>query len=272
MDQQSTSFEKRGIRVAAITPDSVAVLRHFSDRMRLRIPLLSDAGSHTIRAFGILNDNIPPDNPFFGTPFPGSYLLDREGRIKSKYFEPDDRERFTAAAILVKEFNTGAAPGQQITTPHLTLRTSASNAVAYPGSRFTLLLDVALPRRMHVYAPGVAKPYLPVAWDVEPSSALLALPAAFPAPRTLRLPAIRESAPVFENRFRLTRDIVVSLKPELESALNPQRQLIIRGTFRYQACDDKICYLPQTVPLEWRITIQPQDRVRVPAPLRGQAR
>ena len=29
------------------------------------------------------------------------------------------------------------------------------------------------------------------------------------------------------------------------------------GTIEYQACDDPVCYLPETIPVEWKLTLSP---------------
>lgn len=272
MGEKVEGFEAKGLKVAAVTYDSVAALKNFSDRAGIRYPMLSDEGSKTIRAFGILNESIPEDNPFYGVPYPGTYIVDAEGRVKSKYFEPDYRERFTAAAILLKEFNEGGVRGSEIGTPHLKLRTSTSNERAYAGSRITLVLEMELSERMHVYAPGVQAPYIPIEWKLDASKAWNTLPPALPAARTLRLEAIKETVPVFEGKVRLTRDIVVGQTAATAPALTPDGELTVKGSLRYQACDDKVCYTPRTIPLEWRIKVNPPDRQRVPAPLRGKLR
>lgn len=44
-------------------------------------------------------------------------------------------------------------------------------------------------------------------------------------------------------------------------------ELIVEGAFRYQACDDKECYPPQTIPLKWRLKVEKLDRQRAPAEL-----
>jgi len=41
-------------------------------------------------------------------------------------------------------------------------------------------------------------------------------------------------------------------------------QLEIQGTLAYQACDDKICYLPEQLPIKFEIAIEEQDEERVP--------
>ena len=38
-----------------------------------------------------------------------------------------------------------------------------------------------------------------------------------------------------------------------------------RGVFSYQACDDHMCYIPQKVPLTWKLHFEPHDTQRAPA-------
>ena len=38
----------------------------------------------------------------------------------------------------------------------------------------------------------------------------------------------------------------------------------IAGEFRYQACDDHICYLPEAIPVKWQVQVTPLDRQRAP--------
>jgi hypothetical protein len=49
--------------------------------------------------------------------------------------------------------------------------------------------------------------------------------------------------------------------------LGTNGELTIEGNFRYQACDDRICYVPKTVPLRWTIRVEPLDTERAPAEL-----
>jgi hypothetical protein len=45
--------------------------------------------------------------------------------------------------------------------------------------------------------------------------------------------------------------------------LQPVHSLTIKGTLSYQACDDRICFSPQSVPLAWTVSVRPVDRERV---------
>lgn len=105
LERSLEKFRAQGLGVAAISYDSPAVLRHFSERMGgFHFPLLSDEGSKIIRAFGILNHNVPEGHEFFGMPFPGTFLVDESGIVRAKYFEQMHRQRYTADSILVREF------------------------------------------------------------------------------------------------------------------------------------------------------------------------
>jgi hypothetical protein len=56
--------------------------------------------------------------------------------------------------------------------------------------------------------------------------------------------------PVYSGRFRLVRDIAIAEGAKVKGAVT------IEGTFRYQACDDRMCYVPKTVPLKWTLQVQ----------------
>jgi hypothetical protein len=42
----------------------------------------------------------------------------------------------------------------------------------------------------------------------------------------------------------------------------------VEGTLRYQACDDRICYIPQELVVKWVFQYAEFDRERVPVELR----
>jgi thiol:disulfide interchange protein DsbD len=132
-------------------------------------------------------------------------------------------------------------------TNHLRLSASASANRVRPGQRINLTLDVDLKPKMHVYAPSV-EGYIPIQWNMAPNAAIVAQPVVTPPPQMLHLEALDETLPVYSGRFRLVRDI--SIAPDAKGALT------IDGTLRYQACDDRMCYLPKTVPLKWTLRVQ----------------
>jgi hypothetical protein len=242
-------------------------LRHFAESKGIHYPLLSDPDSRVIRAFDILNQNFPPGHPWYGVPFPGMYIIDERGIVRAKYFEEDHRERYTASYVVTRLVDGGGHVQNQVETKHLTVVASSSDSVAHPGDRVRLILDVELKPGMHVYSPGVQSSYIPIDWQVPESKAWLAHPATYPPSKSLHLPAIRETVPVYQGRFRLARDLTIGQNPEVRPLLSASGDLIVEGALRYQACDDKTCYPPQTVPLKWTFRMQSHDGQRAPVGL-----
>ena len=127
----------QGIGVAAISYDSEEVLADFSQRRGITFPLLSDDDSEVITEFGILNtvayEGRGPnrDDPeviadvakyvslfgaspgIAGTPYPGTFMVDRYGRVTSRFFEEFYRERNTTANLMLK-IGAGLSPIEAI--------------------------------------------------------------------------------------------------------------------------------------------------------------
>ena len=267
LGQQQEAYQKIGLGIASISYDGAALLLNFAERKNLHYPMLSDPESKTIRAFGIFNDNVPKDNPAYGIPFPGMYIIDEHGVVKAKYFEDDHRERYTAASILVHQFNQDGAVKTSVEAPHISLTYGASDSGLSAGGTTTLILDIELKPGMHVYAPGVQGGYIPIDWKMPTSKGWIATPVIYPNSRKLNLPAIHETVPVYKSHLRLIRDVTIGQQAEFGPLLDAEKKLTIEGAFRYQACDDKECFPPQTIPLKWTFRIDKLDSQRAPLEL-----
>jgi hypothetical protein len=120
---------------------------------------------------------------------------------------------------------------------------------------------------MHVYAPGV-QGYIPIDWQLEEGgSAAKRHSFEYPASEVLRLEAIGETVPVYRGHVRIRREITFGQEAALKSLVSPTGELIVKGSFRYQACNDRRCYPPRDVPLEWRFKYEGLDRQRAPSEL-----
>jgi hypothetical protein len=86
----------------------------------------------------------------------------------------------------------------------------------------------------------------------------------YPPSVKLHLPAIDETVPVYKDHFRLTRDINIGPDAKVRAALDSSGNLVVEGTLRYQACDDRVCYVPQELPVKWTLQYAEFDRQRVP--------
>jgi hypothetical protein len=240
------------------------VLRAFAERRRITFPLLSDSDSALIKAFRIFNEDVPRNSPFHGIPHPVTYLVDGKGRIVSRHFEDDFRHRPTVGYILSEPAEPG---GMAYRDDKLTIATSASDARVRGGERIRLFLDVQLGPRLHVYAPGV-KGYIPVSWTQEESAAASAGEAHFPPARTVHLKAIGESVPAYQRTLRVYRDVLVGEAKDVQKLLATDGTLTLNGVFRFQACDDRKCYVPKDVPVRWRLRYEAHDATRVATGLR----
>lgn len=262
LERSLDEFREQGLGVVAISNDTPAVLKHFRDRIGgLSYPLIADEGSRIIRAFGILNHNIPEDHEWYGICFPGTYVVDAKGIVAAKYFEEGHRRRTTADSILVREFGVAGGTRIEIATDHLKLAAYPAQDRARRGNRLTLAVELTLPEKMHVYAPGVES-YEPVAFELDENPVLMPHETDFPEPEILHLEAIGETVPVYAARARILKDVTISPRYREET-------LVLTGTFSYQACDDRICYIPTEVPLRFELTLEPHDGQRAPEELRA---
>lgn len=264
MQQNYQAIRSAGLGLAAISYDSPAVLKDFAARKSIQFPLLSDADSKIIQSFDILSTEPKKGTPFYGIPYPGIYIVDPHGIVTAKYFENNYVDRNTAGLILLRQF--GIQPETHSTpveAKHLQLSVSATSDQARMGEHIALVLDVHLADRTHVYAPGV-KGYIPIDWHLVDSPAVTSASAAYPEAKLLHLEAINETVPVYDGEFRLSRDIIIASDKVITPLLDAQGNFVVEASFRYQACDDRQCFIPETVPLKWVLHFDHLDRTRPP--------
>lgn len=160
------------------------------------------------------------------------------------------------AGLALALAGVAAAPAASIETKHLTA--SPSVAAAAAGGLVTLALEVSPKPAMHVYAPP-QQDYIPISLTLQPDPALKAGVSQFPKPEKIRIEAIDETQSVYRKRFRILQ--AVTLAPAALDRARAAGGLTVKGTLRYQACDDTICYLPVTVPVVWTVALTPAGRI-----------
>jgi len=132
-------------------------------------------------------------------------------------------------------------------TPHLSFTASLSPDVVKQGGRLTLIVDITPKKRMHVYAPGTN--YRAITVTLNRNAALKPSKPVYPKPSIYFFKPLKEQVFVYDDPFKLTMTIAIG-------ALQPRTsRLKISGTLSYQACDDRVCYLPESVPLEWNLAV-----------------
>jgi len=261
LERSAQTFRDQGLGVVAISYDQPAVIRSFTDRKGgFSYPLLADPESEIIGAFGIRNSNFAEGTQGYGMAYPGTYVVDAEGRVIKKFFEQMHRQRYTADTVLLETFGVGGGKRIEVRTAQLALAAFASQDEVRPGNRILLSVDIALPAGMHLYAPG-AESYRPVALELVENPMLEVGDTELPAPESLYLEAIGERVPVFRDQVTLRREVTVS--PRLRSPA-----LRIDAVLRYQVCSEKICFPPAEQPLGFELEVVQHDTERVPEALR----
>ena len=256
-------IQRSGLGLVAISYDSVATLADFSTRRAITFPLLSDAGSATIKRYGIFNTTVVDTSNFtYGIPFPGTFIVDASGRVTSRFFEAAYQERDTISSVMVRIGGQIEAPATKVAAAHVALTTYSTDQIAAPGTHFSLVLEVVPERRVHVYAPGVSG-YRPIELTVQPQPGLLIRGAQYPKAEDYFFKPLNEHVAVYQRPFRVVQDLAIDASAQAAAALKDRTSLTITATLAYQACNDKVCFIPQSVPLSWTIALRPLDRERV---------
>jgi peroxiredoxin len=286
---RAASLQAQGLGIAVISYDAQEVHARFSQQRGITFPLLADVGSETIKKFGLLNPvpamALGPDkddpavkalvqryvsvvNPtarMVGIAFPGTFILDRQGRVTSRFFEDFYIERTTMANLMVRAgARNEEIAATKVSTGHLEVTTYTTDRDIAPGNRFSIVLEITPKPGIHVYAPG-AKDYRVVTLDIPSSQPFLrADPITYPASEIYHFKPLDERVPVYQKPFRLVREVVLDGQPQAQAAYRGKDSLTISGTLEYQACDDRICFNPVALPLSWTVGLRPL--VREPAP------
>ena len=289
LQERQEELRGRGLRVVAISYDTEEVLSAFATRRGITFPLLSDDDSAVITDFGILNtvaaEAVGPnrDDPavvadavkyvsvfgasqnIVGTPFPGTFMLDGQGRVTSRFFEAFYRERNTTANVMLR-LGVGLSPIAAIegSTAHLKLTAYPSNPNITVGTRFSVAVDIEPNENMHLYAPGAEQMgYRVVGLTLAEVPHIRFEPVEFPESEIYHFEPLDERVPVYQQPFTLLQEAVVSGEPEAAEALAEIDAVTLTGTLDYQACDDTLCFDPVSVPLSFTLDVETLDRQRV---------
>ena len=289
LQERQEELRGRGLRVVAISYDTEEVLSAFATRRGITFPLLSDDDSAVITDFGILNtvaaEAVGPnrDDPavvadavkyvsvfgarqnIVGTPFPGTFMLDGQGRVTSRFFEAFYRERNTTANVMLR-LGVGLSPIAAIegATAHLKLTAYPSNPNITVGTRFSVAVDIEPNENMHLYAPGAEQMgYRVVGLTLAEVPHIRFEPVEFPESEIYHFEPLDERVPVYQQPFTLLQEAVVSGEPEAAEALAEIDAVTLTGTLDYQACDDTLCFDPVSVPLSFTLDVETLDRQRV---------
>jgi len=130
---------------------------------------------------------------------------------------------------------------------HATVQPSPTEVNGTPGAKLALFVDVTPKPGIHVYAPG-SKDYIPITVKLNAPPEIKTGKIAYPKSELMTF--ADEKVPVFQKPFRLTQDVTVDKSAKSGSTVS------VSGTVNYQACDDRVCYAPESAPVTWTIVVK----------------
>jgi hypothetical protein len=139
-------------------------------------------------------------------------------------------------------------------TMHLTLNTSISSTEIAPGQKLSLSFDITPKRAMHVYAPG-KHDYQVIAIKLDPQPWMKVAPTTYPPSEIYYFKELDEKVETYGKPFKLVQDITVLNTADAKKALAAS-PIKLSGRLEYQACDDKVCYAPTKVPVNFALTVK----------------
>ena len=153
---------------------------------------------------------------------------------------------FLAAAFSLSAVSVSA----QFRQPTAELPPTIEQQVIRVGQNVALILGVELPEAIHVQSDLPRDPYvIPTLLSFTLPEGLTVEEITYPESTDFLLEDWDEPLAVFDHEF------TIEVRLALASDLAPG-EVVVPGSFLYQACDDRICFPPKTAGVEWRMDVQ----------------
>ena len=184
----------------------------------------------------------PDDHPWYGIPFPGSYVLDEEGLVLAKFFEGNLGVRANSDELL------RAAMGEDV---ELAMPAASAGevtaAVDFDGEvlsaivRHDLVMRLDIPDGQHVYADPAPTGMVALTIEFDDLSSYGLGTLRSPEPHEHHLEGTDEVFPVHDGFVELRQPLVYLGGGFEDLGYNA---VTVSGRVRWQACDDLACGLP----------------------------
>jgi len=243
-----------GVALFAISYDSVEILRDFAATHGITYHLLSDEGSHAMRGLGLINDRVQEDHAVYGIkpnarhvnlPYPGVFVLDRDGVITQKRFYESYRERDTGTGLIAQALDIvteRSAPVVATNGPVVTARAWLDSPTYVFFQRVVLTVEVSIAPGFHVYGQPAGDGFTPLSIEIDAIDGLEVGPVRWPSPRRFTQPGFTDELWVHEGIVRGTVPLTFAAAPG-------GGDHAVGVTVRYQACDDASCVVPSSMHL-----------------------
>jgi len=257
-------FKAAGIKLYAISYDEVAALSDFARHHGITYPLLSDQGSKVIDLFGIRNHFVTEEQiPYYGIPFPGTYLVDEKGIITETFFYRNLAQRTSAEAvidsalgkILLAEEEPQASGGDE--DIQITVTYHGGGGKLKTGLVREIIVRFDLAPGVHIYGEPVPTGMMATKIQVTGPPGLHTGEVVAPPTHPMTLPSLDLELQVWEGQVDFSipvyvDDRIVGLMGDL-----PDEEVPIQVKVHYQGCDDQACRIPQKETLTVKVPIAP---------------
>ena len=219
-----------------------------------------------IRDYGILNDQLEPDDAFlYGLPYPGVFVCDEDGVVVAKFFHDTYKKRDSPETLIDAALGrielAEDAPRAVCEDPEvrITAAVHGGQGTIRQGIIRRLVVRFELAPGLHLYGWPVPEGMIPTTVTVRGPEGLVFGEAQYPASEPLRLPGLEVELPVWSESF----DVVIPFYPDARVASETRPldrdSLELEVEVRYQACDDEACLLPKTEKLRLTASLEVVD-------------
>jgi peroxiredoxin len=257
-------FDAAGVRLYAISYDEPAALADFAKHHDITYPLLSDLGSKVIDQFGIRNHFVTEEQvPYYGIPFPGTYLVDEQGVVSATFFQRNIAQRDSAEAmidsalgtILLGDDEPQAAGGAD--DIRLTATYHGGGGQMKSGALRQIVVRFDLAPGVHIYDDPVPTGMVATTISVSGPPGLHVGETQAPPSHAFTLPGLDAELQVWDGQVDFVvpvyvDDRIASLVEEIQDD-----DIEIEVKVAYQACSDESCRIPQRETLTLRVPLAP---------------
>ena len=257
-------FQAAGIKLYAVSYDEADALAAFARHHGITYPLLSDRGSKVIRRYGIQNHFVTKEQvPFYGIPFPGTYLVDEDGIVTAKFFPRGLAQRESAEAvidsalgeILLGDEEPFAEGGDDDIRVTATYHGGGGNLKAAVVRQIVVRFELA--PGLHIYDEPVPDGMVATRIRIAGPPGFHAGERVQPPTKALRLPGLDTELRVWDGRVDFAvpvwaDDRVLGIVSDIE-----HDEIAIEVRVDYQACDDRACRIPQSETLTVKVPVAP---------------
>jgi peroxiredoxin len=269
-------FQAAGIKLYAVSYDEADALAEFARHHGITYPLLADKGSKLIRQLGIQNHFVTKDQvPYYGIPFPGTYLIDEDGVVTAKFFQRNLARRESAETVidsalgrvLLGQEEPFAEAGDDDIRVTATYHGGGGRLKA--GVVRQIVVRFELAAGLHLYDEPVPDGMVATKIRIEGPPGLHADEPTKPPTKPLELPGLDVELHVWSGRVDFVvpvwaDDRIAGIVSEIAHDAIP-----IGVRVDYQACDDRTCRIPRSETLEVIVPVAPYVGHDLPGKLRG---